>query len=776
MHKIFILLVAFSATFGQIIITEIMFKPQSPIPEWLEIYNNGDSPVDIDGWTISDGGSPIDIISSSFEIVPGEFVILSDDSAVFTCRTLVMGLPSLNNDGDSLFMQNETEDLIDLAVYTASGSWEYDVSQERVSLTADGSEPTNWVACEDASGSTPCYFIEPVPIDIAIIDISINPQNPVPDESFIVSVNMQNHGTETATGYSLTLKYISDFDTTEFETQSIPDLDADSETDIEFALALYAGEYTLLASVDDTIGVNNELTLDITVDEPASVPNIIISELLFKTSDFEWLELYNPDTVAVDINGWTISDVGNPIEIISSSFIIAPGEFIILGDEEGDFICPSFALSLPSLNDTGDSIFLRNDTGDLIDLAVYTSSDWDYEITTERSSIDADGSNPDNWVECVEPAGSTPCAMNSAWPIDYDLGIVSIETDPFKPTPNEPFDLIVNIENRGILSTSGHTVFLYDDIDGSHSYTIVDTLIGSSSIPELASGATASIEFTLTLNSGMHSFIAALSDTIRTNNEMSFTIQVGLSVIITEIMFHPQSGPEWIEIYNAGEDSIDLQNWTLTDKALGGGTITPESFILQSGDYAILSEYILGGAICENIILVSWGGLNDDEEELYLRNADEALVDLAVYEISGSWLDDFSAERISILADGTNPANWRQSRSLEGSTPCEDNAIWAATSEVTCKIEPNPFDPVKDENAVITIHAPIDATIEIRIYDLRGRLIKDFEARAAAIWDGTDDSNNPVPTGPYVIVAQVETGSKIKHRRFPIAVARGMKK
>jgi len=151
------------------------------------------------------------------------------------------------------------------------------------------------------------------------------------------------------------------------------------------------------------------------------------------------------------------------------------------------------------------------------------------------------------------------------------------------------------------------------------------------------------------------------------------------------------------------------------------------------------------------------------------------LVDLAVYSAS-SWDNDITAELVSKTADGANSSNWAKCRDAAGSTPCEDNSVWSMTTseEVTVQVAPNPFDPQK-ETSEIKVVAPFDASLETRIYDLRGRLIKNFNSSFTINWDGTDEDNKPVPAGPYVIVVESEQAGKTKHYRFPIAVARGMR-
>ncbi|MCD6532057.1 lamin tail domain-containing protein, partial [bacterium] len=597
-----------------------------------------------------------------------------------------------------------------------------------------------------------------------------------------ISVKIRNIGDETAAGFNFFGGYIQGSDTTIVASEPLPEISAGDSVWMEFELSLPAGTYTIYAAVDDTVGTNNQRTYEITITEPGEAPRIIITEIMFKptTSSEEWIEIYNDDDSPVDLANWTIADASGSATLTTESFVVQPGEYAILceSDIADRFSCSALvAEGWRYLNNDGDSIRLYDSFGNLVDSAFYSASDsWENDVSAERDSLYADGGNANNWSACTDPAGSTPCADNSIWPLDYDLAIVGMSCEPFRPDPDEPFTVSVQIENVGTNTASGYSVSLYYDVDRSHSYTEGDTLIGTQSVPSLASGEETSAAFNLSLPYGMHSLVAVLSDTVRNNNEFNLVVQIGASIVITEIMFKPSANDhEWIEIYNASTEAIDLANWTIADPSYEG-TITYESFVVEPNTYAIISQNPIGGLECPAVVAEGWPYLNNDGDEIFIKNAEGEVVDHAVYEVEGEWTEDVSAEKISINADGADPNNWKPSRALEGSTPCHDNSIWSATAEVTCDIQPNPFDPTMGEEAGISVNAPADATIEIRIYDLRGRLIQDFGNRAAVMWDGRDSDGDFVPAGPYIVVAQVDQNGKVSHHRFAIAVAYGMKK
>jgi hypothetical protein len=63
------------------------------------------------------------------------------------------------------------------------------------------------------------------------------------------------------------------------------------------------------------------------------------------------------------------------------------------------------------------------------------------------------------------------------------------------------------------------------------------------------------------------------------------------NLYITEVMHSPtqtqsDSDGEWVEIYNSGEESVNLRNWTIDGKIIG-------SFLIESGEYFVIARELL---------------------------------------------------------------------------------------------------------------------------------------------------------------------------------------
>ena len=101
-----------------------------------------------------------------------------------------------------------------------------------------------------------------------------------------------------------------------------------------------------------------------------------------------------------------------------------------------------------------------------------------------------------------------------------------------------------------------------------------------------------------------------------------------------------------------------------------------------------------------------------------------------------------------------------------------EKAIISATARV--------LDTDAGESVEISVNAPRASTIEVRVFDLKGREIRTLVSRMAVgamrlAWDGRDDEGNLVPPGAYIcqIQAKERAGGEVSQAAVPVVV--GMK-
>ncbi|PKL36543.1 hypothetical protein CVV38_01405 [Candidatus Peregrinibacteria bacterium HGW-Peregrinibacteria-1] len=143
----------------------------------------------------------------------------------------------------------------------------------------------------------------------------------------------------------------------------------------------------------------------------------------------EWIELYNPSPVAVDLAGWVILD-DVTTEYIITEGVIAPYGYFVIADNVNVFSNRTPDTIIPiSLANAGDSLELRDDNDVSIDM-VDTSSKWFAGGGTGKASMErinplGDGSDGDNWNAATTSNGAkgrsgssilgTPGTINSQY-------------------------------------------------------------------------------------------------------------------------------------------------------------------------------------------------------------------------------------------------------------------------------------------------------------------------------------------------------------------------
>lgn len=198
--------------------------------------------------------------------------------------------------------------------------------------------------------------------------------------------------------------------------------------------------------------------------------DVVINEIAWggssDESNDEWIELYNNTDEEIDLSGFSLVDDGGPLEI--SSGVIAPHGFFLIEDKEEAVNTVSGDLILGlSLANSGDSIVLKDASGNTIDSVNSSGDSWDggdneTRATMERVDPRVSGDNPENWKSCEKGNGAkgrsgaeilgTPKNQNSV----YEGGIpveMTINTDLINL--GDRFEISVSVESVSDLYSYG---------------------------------------------------------------------------------------------------------------------------------------------------------------------------------------------------------------------------------------------------------------------------------------------------------------------------------
>jgi len=142
---------------GTIFLNEVMAAPEEGDPEWIELYNQGETAVDLYNWNVSDSkGTPIGLITEHVFIAEKGYAVLSSgelnyDVPDISPVVIVDNFPALNNDGDTVKLFDFTNELVDSMTYEEVSPG---YSLELISIEMSGNI-SGWDICVNPREATP---------------------------------------------------------------------------------------------------------------------------------------------------------------------------------------------------------------------------------------------------------------------------------------------------------------------------------------------------------------------------------------------------------------------------------------------------------------------------------------------------------------------------------------------------------------------------------------------------------------------------------------------
>jgi hypothetical protein len=157
-----------TASQGDLLINELLFDPFTGGSDYVEIYNNSNSAVDIYNYFIADYDDGVDNlreISFHYVLSPGELVLFTEDSAETimqypsndASKILQIDLPSFPNDSATVYLLDPDSNVIDKFSYDEDMHFGLisnteGVSLEKINPSTSSSELMNWHSASESSG------------------------------------------------------------------------------------------------------------------------------------------------------------------------------------------------------------------------------------------------------------------------------------------------------------------------------------------------------------------------------------------------------------------------------------------------------------------------------------------------------------------------------------------------------------------------------------------------------------------------------------------------
>ncbi|MBX2958964.1 MAG: lamin tail domain-containing protein [Flavobacteriales bacterium] len=785
--KTFMYIVVVVPNYRDVVINEIHADPTPqvglPDAEFVELYNPSANAYNLSGWKFVN--STTVKLLPNYILAPNSYVILcnSTDTALYSSFGSVIGISSftaLANGGDSLTLLDNNNVLLDLVAYNIS--WYQDAvkddggySLELINPTQPCSGALNWIGSFSTDGGTPgtqnsVYDVAPDLTNPKMLNVEVNSltQLTVYFNETMDSSSLANASITLSGGINVVSMVVGQ-NPNSILINVNPILDSATVYSLQINNASdCSGNMLIPNSIYFGIGISPQ-PFEIIINEIFPDPDPSIGLPLF-----EYLELYNNSTKAIDLSSLRISDPSTTSGFLTGKLF--PNEYVV--------VCGTSAISqftpygkvlgvssFPSLNSSDDEIKLINNSGEVIHQVNYVDT-W-YQDDTKKDggwSLEMiDVNNPcgeqNNWGASTKWFGGTPGTQNSIFGTNPDntppilLGVYALNDSTVQLVFNETTYLGTVTINNGI--TIGTIVQQTNKI-----YVL-----------NLANKLAPQTTYTVT--------VTGASDCVgnTTNLTASFSLpEQGLSgdVVINEVLFNPYTGgSDFVEIYNNSSKYINLQNWELAnydnDSISNRKVITTKPFILLPNQFVVLTkdaaniktEYI-NAKEDRMLQMETLPTYNNSDGHVYLLNNLNQAVDNFKYneDMHFALLNDVkgvSLERIDYNRPSNDNTNWHSAAEDVGfATPGYENSQFQKV-EITegISISPETFSPDNDGvDDVLNISyqfAEAGYVANIVIYDAKGRLIKNLllnellGTKGTFSWDGINENNEKAAIGIYVI-------------------------
>lgn len=681
------------SSYGDILITEIMADPSPaislPAVEYLEIYNQSEKNLLLNGFTISDGTSTG--VIGNYSIAPNDFIILCKvvDTSFFNSYGRVIGLitwPSLNNLSDSLVLKNSKNEIIDIVKYDII--WYKDAlkkdggySLERVDYTNQCSAFYNWMASASQMGGTPgqknSYWVETHENKIFKInhvimktDSTIQIQfNHVPDTAMAMHcLKYQINGLNI---YAKKIKWLGE---NHHEIELVYDYKFKRDRN-------YKMNFGNIQTCEGIYLEENFFTIrQVILDDTSTIS---ITELMIDPSPsvqlplLEYIEIYNHNNYDLDILNWKLR-YNNTDYLIPNKKLLA-NEYYILCHIKDTLTFLEFGnaigiISFPTLSNTSAKVSLVNHKNMIADEIIYDvnwhddlikkSGGWSLEQIDPFSKCNAST----NWSSSDNELGGSPGFENSIKNFHSDL--IDLKVSSIRNINDKIFELKFN---KSFIGTGINPAQFYFVANKQHLYFPDSVQVNT------PYSKSAKIYFSTAIPTGTYQVVChSLSYCGRNDTNVYYKLEIREQsedddIIISELMADPSPSAglpeaEYIEIYNKGDKKYDihLQLYDKTSYAeFSIDSIEKNSFLILTDKTNIEKwrDY-------KNVLFINdMPSLNNSSDSIFLKEVEGEILDSVFYSIN-QWHEDNRLGGYSLELSNNN-------------FECKSNILWANANNNT---------------------------------------------------------------------------------------------
>jgi hypothetical protein len=592
-------------------------------------------------------------------------------------------------------------------------------------------------------------------------------KNVVPSSALILKISDNSFGSNgMANTANRPLWLINSVDDTlDYYTYSADNTGSYSDEKLNMSSDTSSANWKNSIKLFGTPGFKNSVTSVVVPDNNPG--DVIINEIMYAplTGEPEWIELYNRTGSSISLKDWTITDVlTTPATVIITTDVSIPSKsYLILAKDSTIFnshpviTSPVLKLNIPPLNNDGDGVTLKDNTGLMIDSLKYDPL-WGGSngCSLERKSAEITALSKDNWGNSKDIERSTPGRINSLTPKPYDLSIGDILFNPKFPVAGDNVSVSAIIKNNGTLSADNFTVLFYykeelkDWKDLSASVGLSLSAGDSLTVPAADQISQIKNNYTVAVK------VVFVQDQDTLNNYFEKNVGPGAgerTIIVNEIMYDPETGePEWIELKNVSSEIINLKSWSISDLLTTPtkSIISSEDYFLNPGELMIAARdsifCLIHPELSSQTRIVKYGILGNTEDGIFVFDYRNGIIDSVIYNSSWGHKKGYSIERISQDKPSNDSSNWTLSLCSNKSTPAKENSVVSIPDGKKNDLVVNEimYDPAAGNNEFVEFYNLSGGSVNIG-----GWSIEDQHKNIYKL----SDTNFVIPQGSYFILA-----------------------
>jgi len=483
-----------------VVLSEIMYDPngEESSDEFVELYNDAALPIQLAGWTISDGEGVDTLVNAGqgLTAAPRQYVLILDsdyiedgsitydglvpeNALIVTISNGTFGSRGLSNSsGETISIQNASGSLV--GEYRYSVGNESGHSDEKIRLSQNN-DSTNWHDSAILHG-TPGFrnSVTPPDRDLGIIGLHAAPDYPASSSMYQIEVYVMNIGLQSlGTVITFSADSIGFGEFYLLRTTELTSIAAGDCTMVADSIVMpQTGIQQIRAELELADDDSNNNVMTVLVSSEALEAGIRINEIQYvpTTGRAEWIELAIAATLPVSTRGMKISD-GQGIGDTTAraqlpDWVIQPGEFVVITTDSAIFLedipletrVTVLSNSEITLNNNGDSIAIFAPGNVILERIDYRPN-WGNSgagVSLERVSLESPTNNETNWGSSVDPHGSTLGRINSRG-ISDEQTTTSLSVSPSPFTPNgDGLDEITEIRFSTEHTNGINTIKIFD--------------------------------------------------------------------------------------------------------------------------------------------------------------------------------------------------------------------------------------------------------------------------------------------------------------------------